>query len=192
MALSSFALITPAGSSFAKSPTAQPKVPKFVEEALAAGVEHRYQGGWEYSVGGGLAAFDCDSDLRPELYIAGGQEPAVLFRNRSADGGRLRFKRIESGVTDLSSVVGAYPLDIDSDGKVDLVVLRRGENVLLRGLGDCTFERANEAWGFQGGDDWTTAFSATWKPAGFGPRWRSAHTSITSTSAISPIAGAAP
>ena len=32
---------------------------------------------------------------------------------------------------------------------------------MLRGLGDCTFERANEAWGFDGGDDWTTAFTAT-------------------------------
>jgi hypothetical protein len=38
-----------------------------------------------------------------------------------------------------------------------------GENVLLRGLGDCRFQRANEAWGFDGGDRWTTAFSATWE-----------------------------
>ena len=38
---------------------------------------------------------------------------------------------------------------------VDLAVLRHGENVLLRGLGDCRFERANEALGFDGGDDWT-------------------------------------
>ncbi len=45
----------------------------------------------------------------------------------------------------------------------DLAVLRHGENVLLRGLGDCRFERANETWGFDGGDAWTTAFSATWE-----------------------------
>ncbi len=60
-------------------------------------------------------------------------------------------------------VTGAYPIDVDSDGTVDLAVLRHGENVLLRGLGDCRFERANEAWGFDGGDVWTTAFSATWE-----------------------------
>ena len=38
-----------------------------------------------------------------------------------------------------------------------------GETVLLRGLGDCAFERANEAWGFDGGNGWTTAFAATWE-----------------------------
>ena len=46
---------------------------------------------------------------------------------------------------------------------IDLAVLRYGENVLLRGLGDCRFERANEAWGYDGGDAWTTAFSAKWE-----------------------------
>jgi hypothetical protein len=46
---------------------------------------------------------------------------------------------------------------------VDLAVLRVGGNVLLRGLGDCRFERANEAWGFDGGKGWTTAFSAQWE-----------------------------
>ena len=55
------------------------------------------------------------------------------------------------------------PVDIDGDGHIDLAVLRYGENVLLRGLGDCRFERANEAWGYDGGDAWTTAFSAKWE-----------------------------
>ncbi|HEX2883063.1 MAG TPA: CRTAC1 family protein, partial [Candidatus Limnocylindria bacterium] len=31
------------------------------------------------------------------------------------------------------------------------------------GTGDCGFERANERWGFDGGDAWSTAFSATWE-----------------------------
>ena len=53
------------------------------------------------------------------------------------------------------------PVDIDGDAVMDLAVLRVA--VLLRGLGDCWFERANEAWGFDGGDDWTAAFSATWR-----------------------------
>jgi enediyne biosynthesis protein E4 len=35
--------------------------------------------------------------------------------------------------------------------------------VLLRGTGDCRFERANDAWGFDGGQEWTAAFSATWE-----------------------------
>ena len=48
-------------------------------------------------------------------------------------------------VTDLTAVTGAYPLDIDSDGKIDLVVLRRGGDVVLRGLGGCRFEPAGPA-----------------------------------------------
>jgi hypothetical protein len=70
---------------------------------------------------------------------------------------------VASPATDLEAVSGAFPLDIDGDGETDLAVLRVGENVLLRGLGDCRFERANEEWGFDGGDTWTTGFSATWE-----------------------------
>ena len=72
---------------------------------------------------------------------------------------------VHDPATDLTDVTGAYPLDFDGDGLIDLAVLRRGENVLLRGLGDCRFERANETWSFDGGDAWTTAFSATWEGA---------------------------
>jgi enediyne biosynthesis protein E4 len=138
-------------------------VPRFSEEAVAAGVKHAYAGAWEFSVGGGVATFDCNDDGLPEVYLAGGTEPAVLYRNHSPVRGKLRFERLESEATDLPDVVGAYPLDIDSDGYEDLVVLRRGEDLLLRGTGDCAFERANERWGFDGGDAWTTAFSATWE-----------------------------
>ena len=140
-----------------------PRAPSFVSEAATAGVTHTYAGGFEHYVGGGVAVFDCDADERPELFFAGGSEPAKLFRNRSRTGKALRFDHLQSVVTDLTAVTGAYPLDIDSDGNVDLAVLRNGENVLLRGLGRCAFERANEDWGFEGGDEWTTAFSATWE-----------------------------
>ncbi|MGD8684482.1 MAG: CRTAC1 family protein [Chloroflexota bacterium] len=157
------ALVAPDAALAAQASKGQPRVPTFVEEAASAGVEHTYDGGFEFYVGGGVAVFDCDGDGRPELFFAGGEVPAALYRNRSRKGKRLRFERLESEVTDLTAVTGAYPLDIDSDGNGDLVVLRHGENVLLRGLGSCTFERANEEWGFDGGNDWTTAFSATWQ-----------------------------
>lgn len=137
--------------------------PRFVEEAAAAGISHVYDGDFTYFVGGGVAAFDCDDDGRPDLYLAGGTEPAALYRNESAVGGPLRFASVPDPATDLTGVLGAYPIDVDGDGSIDLAVLRLGENVLLRGLGGCRFERANEAWGFDGGDAWTAAFSATWE-----------------------------
>ena len=84
-------------------------------------------------------------------------------RSASATGGRLQFAATADPVTDLTDVTGAYPLDIDGDGQVDLAVLRNGENVLLRGTGECRFERANEAWGFDGGAANTNAFAATWE-----------------------------
>jgi enediyne biosynthesis protein E4 len=137
--------------------------PRFVEEAGSAGVAHAYEGGFAYYVGGGVAVFDCDGDARPDLYFAGGSAPAALFANRSQAGGGLAFERVAGSGAEFEAVTGVYPIDIDSDGLVDLAVLRRGENLLLRGRGGCRFERANEAWGFHGGAVWSTAFSATWE-----------------------------
>ena len=156
---SALAVIRPGGS------TGIGAVPHLVEEARAAGLDHVYGGDFVYAVGGGVATFDCDGDGRPELYIAGGGNPAALFHNDSPVGGALRFTPIHDPATDLTGVEGAYPLDVDGDGQIDLAVLRAGESVLLRGLGGCRFERANEAWSFDGGDGMATAFSATWEGA---------------------------
>ena len=137
--------------------------PVFVYESSTSGVRHAYTGDWTYFVGGGVAAFDCDLDLKPDLYIAGGTGPARLYRNVSVVGGALHFDEIEGAATMIDGVTGAYPLDIDSDGVTDLAVLRHGKNILLRGLGTCAFEDAGDLWSFDGGDAWTTAFSATWE-----------------------------
>ncbi len=123
---------------------------------------HVYGGGWEHFVGGGLAALDCNGDDLPELYAAGGENPAQLFLNTSPAGGALSFAAQTPEMLALTGVIGAYPLDIDSDGLLDLVILRVGENHLLRGMGDCTF-LPFESLNFDGGDSWTTAFSATWE-----------------------------
>ncbi len=140
-------------------------VPRFVEEAGAAGIEHAYTGSWEFFVGGGGAAFDCNQDRMPDVFLAGGESPAQLFVNTSTPTGSLTFKAVDLGlsVRDVRSVVGAYALHLDSDPYLDLVVLRVGRNLLLKGDGQCGFTKANRRFDFNGGRDWTTGFSATWQ-----------------------------
>jgi hypothetical protein len=147
------------------TPTVAAGPPSFVDDTVASGLAQRYDGPDLFQVGGGVAVLDCNVDGKPDLYLAGGANPAALYRNDGAIGGPLHFYAVEDAATDLIGVNGAYPIDIDADGLTDLVVLRVGENVLLRGLGDCRFERTNEALGFVGLDGDTTAFSATWENA---------------------------
>ena len=145
-------------------PEAASPPPQFVDESESAGIEHVYDGEFEYFVGGGVAVLDCDEDGLPDLYLAGGANPSALYRNDSPVGGALRFRQLlDAPSSNLTGVTGAYPLDIDSDTHADLAVLRFGEDVLLRGNGDCTFERANETWSLDAADDWTVGFSATWE-----------------------------
>jgi enediyne biosynthesis protein E4 len=125
--------------------------------------DHVYDGGWEYFVGGGLAAFDCNGDALPELYAAGGVNPAELFINTSNAKG-LSYRAGTPAALALTGVTGAYPLDIDGDGNLDLAVLRVGPDLLMRGLGQCQFAPF-EGIGFQSDDHWSTAFSATFEAA---------------------------
>jgi hypothetical protein len=171
IALSAAIAVTAAtdGARSWRSPVVGLGAPHFIDETATAGIDHIYAGSFDYAVGGGVAVLDCTGDGKPDLYLAGGTNPAALYRNDSPAGGALRFTRLADPATDLAGVIGAYPIDIDGDGIADLVVLRNGETVLLRGLGGCRFERANEAWGFAGGSAITTAFSATWEPGATRP-----------------------
>lgn len=135
--------------------------PHFQERAAELGIDHRYTGGWEHFVGGGVAAFDCDGDDLPEIYAAGGDGPPVFLRNRS-DQNNLSFEAELIHSIALQGVTGAYPLDIDSDGHTDLVILRAGRNEIMKGGPDCAFTPF-DALKVDGGDRWTTAFSATWE-----------------------------
>lgn len=151
--------------------SAAPPVPTFEDQTESAGLgDFTYDGELEYSVGAGVGVLDCNDDARPDLYLAGGGAgPAGLFRNDSGRGGPIRFVRVSHPETDLTAVTGAYPIDVDGDRVVDIAVLRIGGNVVLRGLGDCRFERANEAWNLDGGTLDTMAFSATWERDGAWP-----------------------
>jgi enediyne biosynthesis protein E4 len=143
--------------------------PAYLDETASSGLDHTYGGGFPYVASGGLAVFDCDGDGRQDLYLGGGEGPAALFRNDSEVGGALRFTRTPGAETDLTAVNGAFPVNLDGDELVDLIVLRYGENVALQGAGSCRFERANELWSFDGDDDQTQAFSATWEQGSHWP-----------------------
>ncbi len=141
---------------------ASPVTPHFVEETAQSGIDSVYAGAWQYMVGGGAAVFDCNGDGFEDVLLAGGENRASFYVNRSTRGGALAFEKRPSGL-EFDAVTGAYPIDIDGDGIMDVAVLRVGENIVMKGEGDCRFTRANEAWGFDGGDGWSTAFAATWE-----------------------------
>lgn len=151
---------------FALSSASAMDIPAMQEEALAAGINHIYDGPWEYFVGGGVAAFDCNGDRMPDLFFAGGKEAAQLFINQSPTKGALKFTAHDTGMSerDLKKTLGAYPIDFDNDGILDLVTLRLGPNLLLKGDGKCGFSKANKDYAFDGGKAWTTAFAAQFEP----------------------------
>ncbi len=124
--------------------------------------DHVYDGGWEHFVGGGVAAFDCNGDRLPELFAAGGANRATLLLNETGTpGAALAFRDATPDALALTGVTGAYPLDIDSDGWLDLAVMRVGENLLLKGGPDCSFAPFDN--GFESAPRWTTSFTATWE-----------------------------
>jgi len=144
-------------------PAALGAAPKFAPRFTPVKIPpHIYGGDWRFFVGGGIATFDCNGDHLPDLFAAGGENPAILLENRSRAHGKVAFVRATPPELALKNVIGAYPVDIDSDGVLDLVVLRDGKNLLLRGRGNCRFAPFTDL-GFQTSARWTTAFSATWE-----------------------------
>ena len=122
-------------------------VPLMHEEAEAAGLHNIYDGPWEFFVGGGGAAFDCDGSGFPSVFLAGGKNPARLFVNRSKSGGPLKFeeKPLDIGADPklLDNVIGAYPIDITGDGPWTSSSSESAANLMLKGGPDCTFKLAN-------------------------------------------------
>lgn len=134
--------------------------PRFEDRSEQLGLSHEYNGDWEHFVGGGVAIFDCNGDALPEVFVAGGAGPSVFFENHSSSS--VELKKATPDALRITGATGAYPIDLDNDNQLDLVVLRVGENLIFRGRPDCEFEPFSPA-GFDGGTAWTTAFSAVWE-----------------------------
>ena len=75
----------------------------------------------------------------------------------------LKTHALDVDGADLKKVTGVYALDIDNDGYRDVVLLRVGRNVILKGGPDCSFSNASRAFSMDGGRAWTTAFAATFE-----------------------------
>jgi len=115
--------------------------------------------------GGGVALFDADGDDDMDLlFVIPGTWPGAgdaaggtnrLYRN---DDGALTDVTPGSGVDIEGWCNGVAIGDVDADGDRDLYITRLGENVLLRNLGECRFERVDGAAGAAGGaDEWSTS-----------------------------------
>lgn len=115
---------------------------------------HIYGGGWEHFVGGGVAVFDCNGDALPDIFAAGGANTTHMFRNE----GDFVFSIVT--IPELIGVTGAYPLDVNADGHMDLFVMRVGQNRILLGEGNCRFSMDST---LPSEDQWTTAFTAWWE-----------------------------
>jgi hypothetical protein len=134
-------------------------VPSFVEETAGAGIDSVNAREWEYMAGGGVATIDIKHEGFPDIMLAGGDRPpssiATPARRR-----RLHFETQKATSSWMGD--GRHPLTSMATASLS-VLLRVGENVVMRGIGNCRFVRANESWGFDGGDAWSTAFAATWE-----------------------------
>ncbi len=148
---------------FAVSPTVNASDLRFVNRAPHLGIEHIYQGGWSHFVGGGVAAFDCNGDYFPDLFLSGGEGSDRLLVNQAqAPAEPLNFQ-IKSLDTGPGGTIGAYPLDLDNDENLDLFILKAGQNRILKGMGDCQFKDISAAALPNNPYMWSTAFSATWE-----------------------------
>jgi hypothetical protein len=103
------------------------------------------------TMAGGLAFGDFDGDGLPDLYVANGvrrwgkpntDSCGKLFRNL----GRDRFLDVteKAGIHACGLGVGAYWVDLDGDGKLDLYLTNVGPNAVYFNRGDGTFEEGRD------------------------------------------------
>jgi hypothetical protein len=155
----------------------------FVDASEAGGIEALHGGIWSDFIGAfftrgylavGQAWGDYDNDGWVDLYLTGGTNPSILYRNNRD--GTFSVSEFSADV-ELADVWtgGAVWADYDNDGFKDLYVLAHGPNVLLHneagagfrdvtstaGVGD-TGKGTTAAWGDYDTDGYLDLFVANW------------------------------
>ena len=102
------------------------------------------------TMGGGAALGDYDNDGRPDLFLVNSVRKARaasnegncgrLYRNRGD--GTFEDATARSGIRQCGWGVGAFWVDLDNDGRLDLYVTNLGSNELWHNEGNGTFRKA--------------------------------------------------
>jgi tetratricopeptide (TPR) repeat protein len=154
-------------------PAQAPAVPKFRDDAEAAGLRFVYDNDQSplrrlpETMGGGVGLIDYNGDGFLDVYaVQGGRFPPGDAP--SGDGDRLFRNKGDGTFEDVTRRAGIEALrrgfghgvavaDYDNDGHPDLFVTRWGTYALYRNRGDGTFEDVTERSGLGGQRDWPTS-----------------------------------
>lgn len=154
-----------------------PAVPaQFVDISERAGIQATHTSSWdeyhkfrEFTDGYlamGQAWGDYDNDGWVDLYVTGGLEPSVLYRNRG-DGTFVESTHSTTVSLPDRWTGGAVWADYDNDGWRDLYVLAHGANVLFHNDGGTGFTDVTESAGVGDRGNGTTATWGDFNADGF-------------------------
>ncbi|MEZ6017973.1 MAG: CRTAC1 family protein [Planctomycetota bacterium] len=156
-----------------RAPAPAAALPWLVDVRAASGVDFVHQSGgrgdWVLTeiMGGGAALFDADGDGHLDLLLLqGGADPGAEATLAAGTGHRLYLGDGALGFRDVTPGSGlegmrGYAMcpaigDVDGDGRVDIYLAQRGQDVLLLNRGGGRFEDVSSAWGLRVGG-WSSA-----------------------------------
>jgi hypothetical protein len=141
-------------------------VPTLQEEAASAGIDQSYTGRMGVLCRRGCCEFRLQR--RPSsrtCFLPAEPLRQSCSSTRARPAGRWPSSRCKHGLRpeDLTGVLGAYPLDIDNDRHTDLVLLRLGRNLVLKGGPTAVSKRQTGTSRSMAGRAWSTGMSAIWE-----------------------------
>lgn len=132
---------------------------RFDDVTKASGLKFKFKTDIQHgrliaTMGGGVAMGDFDGDGHLDLFFTGSvghwKKPeagpcGALFRNRGD--GTFEDVTARSGIRSCGWTMGAYWVDLDSDGTLDLIVTGLGRTEIWKNCGDGTFRDVTDARG---------------------------------------------